>query len=341
MQIAENVSLKKYSTMRLGGDARYFAKAKTKEDIVELWKWAKKKDVPVIVIGEGSNILWRDEGFDGLVIVNEIKGFDIEKVDDTTALFTIGAGEDWDKAVERAVNKGYSGIEQLSLIPGTTGATPVQNVGAYGREMKEVLVSVEALDSKSGEFATIANEDCEFSYRDSRFKSKDHGRFFITSITLRLTTDNPQPPFYFSVKDWLEQHKITQPTAKDIRKAVVSVRTKKLPDPDVVANNGSFFGNPIISHKQFADLQDRYPEMVSWPAAHEQVKISAAWLIEQAGFKDFHDAQTGMATWDKQPLVLINEFAKSTADALEFRDKIIDSVEHHFGITLQQEPELI
>lgn len=341
MQVQENVSLKKYSTMRLGGDARYFAKAKTKNDLVELWQWAGQKDVSAIVIGEGSNILWRDEGFDGLVIVNQVKGFDVEKVDDTTALFTIGAGEDWDAVVAETVEQGYSGIEQLSLIPGTTGATPVQNVGAYGREIKDVLVSLEALDSESGDFVTIPNEDCGFTYRDSRFKSGDRGRFFIASITLRLTTSNPQPPFYFSVQDYLEQHNITQPTAADVRKAVVSVRTKKLPDPDVIANNGSFFGNPIISHKQFAGLQDQYPDIVSWPAGHEQVKISAAWMIEQAGFKDFHDRTTGMATWDKQPLVLINESAKTTADALAFRDKIIESVEHHFGITLAQEPELI
>ena len=341
MQIIENVSLKKYSTMRLGGAARYFAKAKTKDDLVELNKWAAKKKVQAIVIGDGSNILWSDDGYDGLVIVNQIKGFDVEKVDETTALFTIGAGEDWDKAVQRTVDKGYSGIEQLSLIPGTTGATPVQNVGAYGREIKDVLVSVEAFDTKTQDFVTIDNQDCQFKYRDSRFKSADRGRFFITSITLRLTTDPPSPPFYFSVKDYLEEHKISQPTAKDIRTAVVSVRTKKLPDPDVVANNGSFFGNPIIAHKQFANLQKDYPEIVSWPVGHEQFKLSAAWLIEHAGFKDFHDSTTGMATWNKQPLVLINESAKSTADALAFRDKIVDAVQAQFGITLQQEPELI
>ena len=327
--------------MRLGGAARYFAKAKTKDDLVELNKWAAKKKVQAIVIGDGSNILWSDDGYDGLVIVNQIKGFDVEKVDETTALFTIGAGEDWDKAVQRTVDKGYSGIEQLSLIPGTTGATPVQNVGAYGREIKDVLVSVEAFDTKTQDFVTIDNQDCQFKYRDSRFKSADRGRFFITSITLRLTTDPPSPPFYFSVKDYLEEHKISQPTAKDIRTAVVSVRTKKLPDPDVVANNGSFFGNPIIAHKQFANLQKDYPEIVSWPVGHEQFKLSAAWLIEHAGFKDFHDSTTGMATWNKQPLVLINESAKSTADALAFRDKIVDAVQAQFGITLQQEPELI
>lgn len=341
MEIAENVSLKKYSTMRLGGQARYFAKAKTKDDLAKLHVWATKKNVPLIVIGEGSNILWSDDGFAGLVVVNKIKGFKVENIDTTTAHVTIGAGEDWDKAVERTVTAGYSGIEQLSLIPGTTGATPVQNVGAYGREIKDVLVSVEAFDTEEAKFVTIANEDCNFSYRDSRFKSQDRGRFLISSIVLRLTTEDPQPPFYFSVKDYLEQHNITQPRAKDIRKAVVSVRTKKLPDPDVIANNGSFFGNPIISHKAFSSLQKDYPDIVSWPVGHEQVKLSAAWLIEHAGFKDFHDTVTGMATWDKQPLVLINESAKSTADALAFRDKIIDAVQVQFKITLQQEPELI
>ena len=327
--------------MRLGGNARYFAKATTKENVVELYNWAGQKNVPVIVIGEGSNIIWRDEGYDGLVIVNQIKGFEIEKIDNTSVLCTIGAGEDWDKAVERTVQQGYSGIEQLSLIPGTTGATPVQNVGAYGREIKDVLVSVEAFDIESHEFVTIPNDACNFSYRDSRFKGEDKDEFCITSITVRLTTNAPQPPFYDSVRAYLDEHKIKSPTAADVRKAVVSVRTKKLPDPDVVANNGSFFGNPVISHKQFSGLQDQYPEIVSWPTGHDQVKVSAAWLIEQAGFKDFHDPLTGMATWDKQPLVLINESAKSTDDVIAFRDKIIDSVQHHFGITLQQEPELI
>jgi len=341
MQILENVSLAKYSTMRLGGPARFFAKAKAKNDLIELWKWSRHKAVPIIVIGEGSNIIWRDKGYDGLVVINQIKGFVKEEISPTSALFTIGAGEDWDEIVKKTVEQGYSGIEQLSLIPGTTGATPVQNVGAYGQEIKDVLVSVEAFDSETGEFVTIENEDCHFRYRDSRFKSADHGRFFISSIALQLATDNPQPPFYGSVQDYLDQHNITTPSAKDIRKAVVTVRTKKLPDPDVVANNGSFFGNPIITHKQFAKLQNQYPRIVSWPVDNEQVKVSAAWLIEQAGFKDFHDRQTGMATWDKQPLVIINESAKSTADALAFRDKIIDSVEHHFGITLLQEPELI
>lgn len=341
MEITENVSLKQYSTMRLGGQARYFAKASSRDDLAELHAWATKKNVSLIVIGEGSNILWSDEGYDGLVVVNKIKGFTLEKVDDQTALFTIGAGEDWDKVVERTVAKGYSGIEQLSLIPGTTGATPVQNVGAYGREIKDVLVSVEAFDTTTGSFVTIPNEDCDFAYRDSRFKSHDRGRFLIASITLRLTTDAPHPPFYFSVKDYLEKQGITQPTANDVRDAVVSVRTKKLPDPDVVANNGSFFGNPIIPHKQFSGLQKDYPDIVSWPVGHEQVKLSAAWLIEHAGFKDYHDKQTGMATWDKQPLVLINESAKTTADALHFRDTIIHAVEQKFGITLQQEPELI
>lgn len=341
MKIKENVSLRKYSTMRLGGDARYFAVAKTKDDLADLRLWAQQQQQPIIVIGDGSNILWRDEGFSGLVIRNEILGYKIEKAGEHWVHCTIGAGEDWDDIVERTVQEGYSGIEQLSLIPGTSGATPVQNVGAYGREIKDILVHLEAYDTQRHEFVTISNDECDFSYRSSRFKAKDKGRFLISAITLRLTSANPTPPFYESVQTYLDEHKITEPTVIDIRKAVIFVRTKKLPDPDVVANNGSFFANPIITHQQFAKLQKQNPTIVSWPADRDMVKISAAWLIEHAGFKDFHDKKTGMATWSKQPLVLVNEHAHKTADVLAFRDEIITNVKNLFDISLQQEPELI
>ncbi len=341
MKFKENVSLADYSTMRLGGTARYLSKAKSKEEIAEQYLWAHEHYLPVIVIGGGSNIIWRDEGFDGLVIVNKIPGFIVEKLDDKTAIFTIGAGEDWDKTVEKTVNKGYSGIEQLSYIPGTVGGTPVQNVGAYGREIKDVLVSVQAFDTTTHKHVTIGNKDCDFSYRDSRFKTTEKNRFLITSISLKLSKTNPLPPFYESVQKYLDQRKITDYSPSTIREAVISVRTQKLPDPDVVANNGSFFGNPIITHKQFSGLQKQFPDIVSWPASGDQVKISAAWLIDHAGFKDYHDSATGMATWNKQPLVLINEHAKSTQDLLDFRDKIVNAVEEKFGIRLIQEPELL
>jgi UDP-N-acetylmuramate dehydrogenase len=341
MKFKENVSLRDYSTMRLGGAARYLSEAKTKEEIAEQYLWAHEHHLPVIVIGGGSNIIWSDNGFDGLVIVNKISGFQVKKLDDTFALFELGAGEDWDAVVEKTVKKGYSGIEQLSYIPGTVGGTPVQNVGAYGGEIKDVLVSVQAFDTTTHEHVSIANKDCNFSYRDSRFKTTEKNRFLITSITLKLSRTNPSPPFYESVQKYLDERKISNYSPAIIREAVIAVRTQKLPDPDVVANNGSFFGNPIIRHKQFSGLQKQFPDIVSWPVSGDNVKLSAAWLIEHAGFKDYHDEATGMATWNKQPLVLINENAKSTQDLLDFRDKITTGVHEKFGVRLIQEPELL
>jgi len=341
MNIQENVSLREYSTMRLGGNARFFVTIKTKDELVEALNFAESKSLACIMIGEGSNIVWSDAGFDGLVLLNRITGFTQKNLDEETALFTLASGENWDETVERTVKAGYSGIEQLSLIPGTVGGTPVQNVGAYGREIKDVLQSVEAYDINKRKFVQIANKDCGFGYRTSRFKTTDKGRFFITSITLKLKKINPEPPFYDSLQQYFALHNINEHTPAVVREAVVAVRTKKLPDPDVVANNGSFFANPIISSEQFAELEIKFPNIVHWPLKQQRVKISAAWLIESAGFANYHDAQTGMATWDKQPLVLINERARSTNDLLAFKQKIIDAVHSKFGITLVQEPELI
>ncbi len=341
MRILENVRLSKYSTMRLGGKARYLASISSKTELVEALDFAKQKELSTIMIGGGSNIIWRDEGYDGLVLVNTLSSFKVRDIDKTNIELFIGAGEDWDEIVKKTVELGYSGIEQLSFIPGTVGATPVQNVGAYGCEIKDVLVSVEAFDSATDKYVVIPKNDCQFGYRTSRFKTSDKNRFFITGITLKLSKTNPKPPFYDSLQKYFEENNIKTYTPKSVREAVIAVRTSKLPDPDVVANNGSFFANPVIDRSKFATLEIKFPGIVCWEQKNNKVKLSAAWLIEQAGFKDYHDKATGMATWDKQPLVLINEHARSTQDVIDFRDKIIQTVRSKFGITLEQEPELI
>jgi UDP-N-acetylmuramate dehydrogenase len=294
-----------------------------------------------MMIGGGSNIVWKDEGFAGLVIVNKIMGFEEQQEDTENYFVHIGAGENWDSVVERTVAKGMTGIESLSLIPGTAGATPIQNVGAYGQEVAQTLVSVEAYDRQTKQMVTIPSIDCAFGYRTSRFKTTDRGRFFITGVTLHLLHQNPQPPYYAALEQYLTEHKITEHTPQTIRDAVIAIRSSKLPDPAVVANNGSFFANPVIDDGQFAQLQATHPNIPHWPAGEGRVKISAAWLLEQTGFKDMHDAQTGMATWPVQPLVLVNEHAQSTAQLLQFRQKILDAVQQKFDITLQQEPELL
>ncbi|TAH32464.1 UDP-N-acetylmuramate dehydrogenase [Candidatus Saccharibacteria bacterium] len=342
MQFTPSVSLANYSTMRLGGIANYLADAHTRDELVEAVAWAREKQLPVRVIGGGSNIVWQDSGFNGLVLVNKISGFELTELNETERRLVVGAGENWDSVVARTVAEGLKGIEALSLIPGTAGATPIQNVGAYGQEIAQTLESVEAYDVETGQFTSLTNAECKFGYRSSIFKTDAPGRYLITSLTLRLKVGNPLPPYYSAVQSWLEANPTDGPiTPALLREAVVAIRTAKLPDPAVVANNGSFFANPVVDASLLANLKREYPEVPNWPREDGGAKIPAAWLIEQAGFKDFHDDATGMSTWPKQPLVLVNEHARTTTDLIAFRDRIVDAVAEKFGITLTQEPEIL
>jgi UDP-N-acetylmuramate dehydrogenase len=342
MQIIENVSLASYSTMRLGGTASYLVEIHSRDDLKQAVSWATEHKVPIVMIGGGSNIVWQDSGFPGLVMVNRITGYEDYAASSENHFVTIGAGEDWDTVVARTVEAGLTGIEALSLIPGSAGATPVQNVGAYGQEIAQTLLSVEAYDTNTGQLTNIPTEACGFSYRHSNFQTEYRGRFYITAITLSLTAGNPYPPYYGAVEQYLSEHPTDGPvTPQTLRNAVTSIRRAKLPDPANVANNGSFFANPVVDSSMITELHDRYPDMPSWSLEDGGAKIPAAWLLEQAGFKDYHDSETGMATWPTQPLVLVNEHARSTADLLAFKEKIVASVQQKFGITLVQEPELL
>jgi UDP-N-acetylmuramate dehydrogenase len=341
VKIQENVSLAQYSTMRLGGTARYAAEIKQIGDIPEAYGWAHNQNLPVIMIGRGSNIIWRDEGFDGLLLINKIMGREVLAEDSHAATVKLWSGENWDKAVEWTVDKKLTGIEYMSLIPGTVGAAPVQNVGAYGGELAYTLLELEAFDTRFNAFVKLQNHECNFAYRSSRFKTTDRGRFFITSISLTLRKTNPAPPFYESLQAYLDEHGTDKFTPKKIREAVIDIRRRKLPDPEKVANNGSFFTNPIIEAGKFSQLQAQYPDIKGWPIRDGHMKIAAGWLVEKAGFKGVHDEQTGMATWQNQALVLVNEHAQRTADLMAFRQKIIDKVQQMFGITLAQEPEIL
>lgn len=341
MQIQEKVSLSNYSTMRLGGIARYLAEVTDRFQIQRIWQWAHENNLPVITIGEGSNIIWRDEGFNGLVIVNKIERFESFENDSQSIYVTGGAGENWDSFVARTVQMGLSGIEALSLVPGTVGATPVQNVGAYGQEVSNVITTIEAFDTRAGQLVTLRGDECEFSYRSSMFKSSQKGRYIITGVTFNLSHSNPKPPFYESLANYLRTKKITEYTPKTIRDAVIAIRSEKLPNPAVYPNNGSFFQNPIIEEQQLQYMLLDYPSMRYWRLPDGKVKLSAAWLLENTGFKDFHDGVTGMATWPKQPLVFVNEKASSTKDLLTFKQTVVNKVKEQFGIELVQEPELL
>jgi UDP-N-acetylmuramate dehydrogenase len=327
--------------MRLGGLAAYVAEIHDRFEIANAIAWANERALPVMMIGDGSNIVWRDEGFPGLLLINKIMRFEEQQEDAENYYVTIGAGENWDQTVARTVERGMTGIEALSLIPGTAGATPVQNVGAYGQEIAQTLVSVEAYDIEASQLINIPAVDCAFGYRTSRFKTSDRGRFFITAITLHLLRRNPQPPFYNAVQQYLSEHNIREYTPQTVRNAVIAIRSSKLPDPAIVANNGSFFANPIIDEGTLAQLTADYGIVPHWPTSDGRVKIPAAWLLEQTGFKDYHDPVTGMGTWPAQPLVLVNEHATSTAQLLTFKQHIVDAVKQKFQITLEQEPELL
>lgn len=340
--LQENVPLSNYSTMRLGGPARYLTEIHDHHDIPKVLEWAESNNLPAIMIGRGSNIVWRDEGFPGVVLVNRIQGYDMQDQGEQQFLM-IGSGEIWDEVVARSVSAGYSGLESLSLIPGTAGATPIQNVGAYGREIADVLVCVQAYDCKEKKMVVIPKSDCGFTYRNSRFKGEDKNRFFITSITVSLTKSPPMPPFYANVEIWLRNKGVTGKaiSAAAIREAVVDIRNSKLPDPAIVANCGSFFHNPIISLYDLEQIRSDYPNITYWAVGDDQAKVSAGWLLEQLGLKGYHEPNTGMAIWDKQALVFVNEKATHTAQLIAFRDAIQAAVKQKFGITLQQEPEMI
>lgn len=338
MQIQSNVPLKDYSTMRLGSNAKALAVIHSKEDLVQAVIWANERDLPILVLGGGSNVIFSD-GYEGLVIINRIDGYNVLSEYNEGATICIGAGENWDKAVEKTVENNLHGIELLSGVPGTSGATPVQNVGAYGAEIADTLTELEVYNLKTGQFETLSKEECHFGYRNSIFKPIEHRKYIIVSITLKLVKQMPKPPFYNSLQKYLDEHNITDYTPKSIRQAVLAVRANRLPDPSKLANSGSFFKNPIVSMTHAETLQNQYPDLAFWPLEEGKAKIAAGWLLEKAGLRGY--SAHGMKTYEHHALVLVNDHAQNYDDLLKFKQEIIDAVQEKFGVKLEQEPELM
>ena len=326
--------------MRLGGLSSYYCEVNSYDDLLTALDFAKTNKIPYKVIGEGSNIIWKDEGYKGLLIKNSMKGIEIIEENDLNIIYKIASGEMLDEFVGLVCERGISGVECLSLIPGTIGATPVQNVGAYGQEIADTLVSVTALDSLINEVVEIMNKDCRFGYRSSIFKTTDKDRYLILAITLKLNKKHLTPPFYQSLESYLKTNHITSHDPLTIRNAVIDIRSSKLPDWHKIANSGSFFANPVISKTKYESLKATFPDMPGWECDGMK-KIPAAWLIEHAGFKDFHEEKTGIGTWKSQALVLVNEKAKNTESLLIVKQRIVDAVKNKYDITLEQEPELL
>ncbi len=339
MKVRENVPLNEYATMRLGGPARFFTVVKKTKDLIEAANWGLDHSLPILVLGGGSNVIIRDEGYPGLVIMNRIQGFHVVQDTPEGSVIRVGAGENWDDVVAHTVKKDLSGIEALSHIPGTAGATPVQNVGAYGQEIADTFIELEAYDLRTRQLVILKKEDCGFGYRTSVFKSLENRRYIITSVVLGLFKDKPAPPFYPRLQQFLDEHHVTDYTPEAIRSAVIAIRAQRLPDPKRFANTGSFFKNPIVSQLLAADLKARHPDMPQYEQPDGQVKIPAGWLLEKAGLKGYAD--NGMRTFAGNALVFINENARNYRDLATFRDEICQVVETQFHITLEQEPELI
>lgn len=339
MEIHTRVQLKNFTTMKIGGSARFMVDARTPEDVINAVKNSKKTKLPFYVIGGGSNLIATDEGFSGLIIRMRIPGFQVVGEDSNTVTIKVGAGENWDETVKKTVDMNLSGLEALSGIPGTVGAAPVQNIGAYGQEVSDTIDYLEAYDIEQDKIVALASSICEFAYRDSIFKSEFPGRFIILSVAFKLYRSLPQPPFYDSLQEYLDKNSIKIFTVNTLREAVLKIRAEKLPDPKTLPNTGSFFKNAIIEDWQLENAKLLDPNIPSYDMGGRLYKVPAGWLIEQAGLKG--QLLHGMRVYDKNALVLVNESATSYQDLLDAKDEIVTAIRDKFSITLEQEPLVI
>ena len=338
MQIQENVSLKPYNTFSIDANAKYFAAFQNVAELEELLNSKLQTSNFQLVLGGGSNILFTKD-FDGIVLKNEIKGIEIVKEDEENIHIRAGAGENWHRFVLHCVRNNYAGIENLSLIPGNIGASPMQNIGAYGVEIKDVFYELEAMHREEKSIKKFALDECRFGYRDSVFKSKYRDQFIITSVTYRL---NKNPSFnisYGAIGQELEKMGIKDLSIQAISQAVINIRTEKLPDPKEIGNAGSFFKNPVIGNQQFVELKNAFPGVVAFPSGENHTKLAAGWLIEQSGWRGYRKGDAGC--FPKQALVLVNYGAASGRDIFDLSEDILQSVQKTFGIILEREVNVI
>ena len=336
MDVMTNISLKQYTTMKLGGETRYMATADSASDVVSLYRNARKENLPIFVLGGGSNVITHDEVFEGIVLLNKIKGFEVISETDETTDVKIGAGEVWDEVVEKAIGLGLQGIEAMSGIPGTAGAAPVQNVGAYGQEIADTLISLEAYDSKTDTIVTISADECDFSYRNSIFRDKEKGRYCILNITLRLNKAEPKPPYYASLQRYIDENDIREVNLSVIRVAVLNIRSEKLPDPAELPSAGSFFKNALVEKWKLEELQKEYSDIPNYAMSDGRYKIPTGWLIDKAGLRGYRSH--GMRVYEKNALVLVNDSATGYDDLAAIREEIVQIVFDKFGIKIEQEP---
>lgn len=338
MNIIENYPLLKLNTFGIDVKAKYFTSINTINELIEVTKTNVFKDLELLILGGGSNILFTKD-FDGLVILNNIKGKEIIDQNQQSIFLKIGAGENWHELVMYCVDNGWGGIENLSLIPGNTGTAPMQNIGAYGVEIKETFIELEALEISSGKIVKFNNSDCEFGYRESVFKNKMKNQYIILNITLELKKNPVLNINYGDVKAILESQNIKNPDIKEVSNAIISIRQSKLPDPKKIGNSGSFFKNPIVSLNLLELIKKKYPNVVNYEINENEFKIAAGWLIERAGWKGKKFNNYGVH--EKQALVLVNYGLANGMEIFELSEKIILDIKDKFGITLEREVNII
>jgi UDP-N-acetylmuramate dehydrogenase len=343
VQIEENVPLAPLTTIGIGGPARFFFRADSVDELRDALRWARDNDHRVFILGGGSNLLISDAGFDGLVIQLDLRGITVESEDAQTAMVKAAASEPWDPFVAYTVENGWAGVECLSGIPGSTGATPIQNVGAYGQDVSETIVRVETYDRNLGIVVWFTNWECRFGYRSSLFKNYERDRYVVLSVTFRLRRNAPATVKYPELRKFVEERGVSLDDLEGVRDAVIAIRKRKgmvidPADPDT-RSDGSFFMNPVLTLKQYDDFARRAPQAPHFPSGNE-VKLSAAWLIEHAGFtKGFTHGNVGLST--KHSLAVINRGGGTAAEVVELVKMIQDAVREKFGLEIHPEPNFI
>lgn len=336
--IKENFSLHSFNTFHIESTARYFTEVNSIENFRELIASGKLNESPLLLLGGGSNLLFTGN-FNGIVVHIINKGIEIQSRTTDVVLVKSAAGENWHEFVTYCVNKGYGGIENLSLIPGNVGSCPIQNIGAYGVEVKDCFHSLEAIDLQTGELLVFSNEECRFGYRDSIFKRDLKGKFAIWSVTFELKLNPVLHIEYGAIKQELEAKGINNTSILDVSNAVCAIRQNKLPDPKLLGNAGSFFKNPTVDQKFAEKLVESFPKLVHYPTGNDKVKLAAGWLIEQCGWKGHREGDAGVH--ENQALVLVNYGRASGSNILTLAHRIQNSVYERFGVKLDMEVNVI
>lgn len=334
--LQENINITPFTTFGVEVSSRYFATFSSIEELRKLL--AEVKDQQLLVLGGGSNMLFRKD-YEGITIKNEITGISVIEENEESVLLKVGAGEVWHNFVLYSIEHNLGGIENLSLIPGSVGASPMQNIGAYGVEIKDVFDSLEAIEIATGELHTFSHQDCQFGYRESVFKKELKGKYIIVSVSYKLSKQPKLNTSYGAINSELAKRGITQPSIKDVSDVVIAIRQSKLPDPKEIGNAGSFFKNPVIPKSHYIALQKTYENIPSYPVSEDTVKVPAGWLIDNAGWKGKTIGEYGVHK--NQALVLVNYGKANGNDIFQLSEDIIADIYKRYQIKLEREVNII